>query len=321
MISNIAILTSGGDSQGMNSAVRAIGKGAIHNGLNAFVVYNGYQGLVDDNFKKMELKDFSNITDKGGTFIYTARFPDFQEDSHLSQAIVNLNKHKIDTLFIIGGNGSYLGAELLVDKGLNVITLPGTIDRDVFSSHYSIGFDTCLNRLVDIVDNIRDTALSHGRVHIIETMGRHCGDLTLMTALATGADVVSTTEKPLTYDEIKSQLQKGIKNNKRYQFVIVTEFLYDIEKMALDLEKDLKRRVKPTVVGAPQRGGKPSAYDRVAASKMGYYALRQAIAGNFNIAITYNGANSGHLDLKEANKASKNQSDVDIAHQIIKNTL
>ncbi len=240
MINKIAILTSGGDAPGMNTAVRAVVNAAIEKGLDPYIVYEGYLGLTNGNFKKVEKKDVKFIGDKGGTIIYSARFPEFKEIEVRENAVAKMKKEGIDALVAIGGDGSYMGAAKLTEMGIKTIGLPGTIDNDIASTDFTIGFHTALDTIVRAADQIRDTGESHNRCQIIETMGRHCGDLAIHAAIATGAEVLSTSERKLSEEEIISQVAKARQDGNRSILVIVTEYLYDVNELAKKIQKETK---------------------------------------------------------------------------------
>lgn len=287
-IKRIAILTSGGDAPGMNSAIRAAAKMARSRGIETFLVYEGYKGLVDDNIVPSTKVDLDFFNSRGGTCIYSARYPQFKDPEVREIAIKNLNRRKIDALIVIGGDGSYAGAQLLHEKGIKTIGLPGTIDNDIASSDFTIGYDTALNTVVRSIDQIRDTAASHKRIMIIEVMGNNCGDLALHSGLATGAEVIATSEYRLDEKEIVKtcvELTTNAKPVRRNIAIVVSEKLYDIKQLAKDIEKATGWETRPNVLGHIQRGGNPSAQERILASLFGIKAVECLLEGKSGVAI------------------------------------
>jgi 6-phosphofructokinase 1 len=287
MVKRIGILTSGGDSPGMNCAIRAVVRSGLSFGLEVYGVYDGYRGLVDDEIVQMDRKSVSDIVNRGGTILRTARLPEFKLQEVREKAVANLRKHQIEALVVIGGDGSYMGAKKLTEMGINCVGLPGTIDNDIASTDYTIGFDTCLNTIVDCVDKIRDTTESHSRCSIIEVMGNHCGDLALFGGIAEGVEMIITPDHPVPEEEIMASL-RGLREhdaNKR-AIVIVSEKLYpDINLFAKKVEEQTGFDTRADVLGHVQRGGAPSAFDRILAARMGAYAVDCLLEGKGGICI------------------------------------
>lgn len=284
-INKIAILTSGGDSAGMNSAVKAIVHTAINKGLTPYLVYEGFKGLVENKIEKATMHDTLGIEFIGGTVIYSARYPQFKEVDVRKIAVSNLKKHKIDALVVIGGDGSYMGASKLSEMGIKTIGLPGTIDNDIASTDYTIGFASALKNITSFIDSVRATAHSHERAMIVETMGRHCGDLALFAAIATGAEVLSTSERKLSEQEIIKQVAAKRKEGKRSIIVLVTEHLYDVHQLAKKIEIETKIETRANVIAHSQRGARPEPFDQVLASTMGSFAVEELIKGKTNVAV------------------------------------
>ena len=226
MIQKIGVLTSGGDSPGMNCAIRAVVRAGLSYGLEVYGIMDGYRGLVDDDMFLMNRSSVSDIVNRGGTILQTARLREFKEESVRQIAVNNLRKRGIDALVVIGGDGSYMGAKKLTEMGINCVGLPGTIDNDIASTDYTIGFDTCLNTIVECVDKIRDTTESHQRCAVIEVMGNHCGDLALFSGLAEGAEMIITPDHPIPEDEIIDSLKKLHDSKKKRAIVIVSEKMH-----------------------------------------------------------------------------------------------
>lgn len=288
MIKKVAILTSGGDSPGMNTAIKAIVNTAIEKGLEPYLVYEGYLGLTNGNFKKVNKQDVKFIGDKGGTIIYSARFPEFKDIETRKKAVSKMEENGIDALIAIGGDGSYMGAAKLTEMGIKTIGLPGTIDNDIPSTDYTIGFHTALNTIVEAVDKTRHTAESHNRAKIIEVMGRDCGDLAIYSALATGAEVLSTSERKFSEKEIIEQVSNSRKQGNRSIIIIVTEHLYNVHELAQKIESETNIETRATILGYPQRGGVPTAEDRILATRMGVFAVEKLIAGETGVAVNLN---------------------------------
>lgn len=269
----IGVLTSGGDSPGMNAAVRAVVRKAIFHDLEVAGVYHGYQGLIEGNIKSLELGDVGDIIQRGGTTLYSARCAEFREESGQLKAIEQLKKNNIDGLVVIGGDGSYRGALALTNLGYPCVGVPGTIDNDIAGTDYTIGFDTALNTVIDSIDKIRDTATSHDRSFIIEVMGRDAGDLALWAGLAGGAETILIPETPSDIDEMARRLKRGRDRGKKHSIIVVAEGVMS----GVELQKQLLEKAEidthVSVLGHIQRGGSPTARDRVIASQLGAKAV------------------------------------------------
>ncbi len=286
MIKSIGILTSGGDAPGMNNAVRSIVKTCFKNDIKPYLIYEGYKGLVEGNIEEATLTSVSRISNIGGTILGSARLPEFKEESVRKKAVKNFNEKGIDALIVIGGDGSYMGAAKLTEMGIPCVGLPGTIDNDIACTDWTIGFDTALTMVVEAIDRVKVTANSHSRCMIIETMGRHCGDLAIFGALAGGVEVISVPEKKLSETEIIEQVAAARnKDNKREIIVLVTEHLYDVSKLAIKIEKETKIITRELVLANLQRGGTPTAKDRVLGTIMGVFAVEELIANKKGIAV------------------------------------
>ena len=279
MIKKIGVLTSGGDAPGMNSAVRAVVRTCLSYDMEVFGIYDGYAGLHADKIEKLDRYSVSDVINRGGTFLGTARFPEFKEESTRKEAIDVLEKHGIEALIVIGGDGSYMGALKLSEMGYPCIGIPGTIDNDIAGTDYTIGFMTCLNTIVDAVDRLRDTSSSHNRISIVEIMGRYCGDLTLWASVAGGSEYVIVPEKGFTEESLIEQLEVGEQKGKKHAIIAITEHITDVNQLAKRIEERTKRETRATILGHIQRGGAPMAFDRVLASRMGSYAVELLKAG------------------------------------------
>ena len=271
---NIAILTSGGDAPGMNTAVRAAAKYAFSKGMKIFGIKRGYAGMLNDEIFEMKPVNVSGIIDRGGTDLLTARCLEFKQKEVRAEAVKNLQKRGIEGLIVIGGDGSFHGADLLYkEHGIKVIGVPGTIDNDIAGTDYTIGYDTALNTILDAITKIRDTATSHERTYLIEVMGRACGDLALYSCMAGGGDGLLIPEVHFSIEELADQLNQRRAQGKLHDIILVAEGVGSAIDMAKQLEGKVKSEMRVTVLGHVQRGGAPSAFDRVLATKLAAYAV------------------------------------------------
>lgn len=270
----IAIMTSGGDSPGMNAAIRAAAKTAMSKGMTVYGVRRGYLGMLNDEIFPMTGQFVSGIVDKGGTVLLTARCDEFREEKFRAIAANNLKKRGIEGLVVIGGDGSYHGADLLHrEHGIKVIGIPGTIDNDIKGTQFTLGFDTCLNTILDAISKIRDTATSHERTILVEVMGRSAGDLALQACIAGGGDGIMIPEMDNPIELLALQLKERRKSGKLHDIVLVAEGVgrvYEIEK---ELTGRISSEIRSVVLGHVQRGGTPSGFDRMLASRMGHKAV------------------------------------------------
>lgn len=283
-IKNIAVLTSGGDAPGMNACIRAVVRTGIYNGINMFGVLQGYQGLISNNIIPMDARSVSNIIHLGGTILKTARCLEFKTEEGMELAFQNLKARDIDGLVVIGGDGTFTGAQRFGKKfGIRVIGIPGTIDNDLYGSDFTLGYDTAINTVIEAIDKIRDTADSHDRLFFIEVMGRDSGCIALRSAIASGAEAVLLPEKETSLDELISQLEAGASTKKSSSIVIVSEGHKD--GGAYDVAKKVKERfnhydTKVTILGHLQRGGSPSSFDRILGSRLGFAAINELLKGS-----------------------------------------
>lgn len=280
----IGVLTSGGDSPGMNAAIRAVVRKAIYHGLEVAGIFHGYQGLIDGNIKPLERGDVGDIIQRGGTMLYSARCLEFKEEAGQLKAIEQLRAHEVDGLVVIGGDGSYRGAKALTKRGIPCVGVPGTIDNDIAGTDYTIGFDTALNTVIEAIDKIRDTATSHDRSFIIEVMGRDAGDLALWAGLAGGAETILIPEEPHDLEDMAERLKRGRDRGKKHSIIIVAEGVMSGQDLQVKLlEMGIETRV--SVLGHIQRGGSPTARDRVLASQMGAKAVELLLQNNGGKAV------------------------------------
>ncbi|QLK88695.1 6-phosphofructokinase [Arsenophonus endosymbiont of Aphis craccivora] len=279
-IKKVGVLTSGGDAPGMNAAIRSVVRMGLSEDLEVYGIYDGYMGLYENRIKKLNRFSVSDIINRGGTFLGSARFPEFCDSEKVrTQAIENMKKHNIDALVVIGGDGSYRGAKKITEAGFPCIGVPGTIDNDVAGTDYTIGYFTALDTIVEAIDRLRDTSTSHKRISIVEIMGRHCGDLTLSAAIAGGCEFVVLPEIPFDKEELLTEIKSGLARGKRHAIVAITEHIYDVNELAKYIEKATGHETRATVLGHIQRGGSPVASDRVLASRMGAYSMHLLLQG------------------------------------------
>lgn len=304
----IAILTSGGDSPGMNAAIRAVVIASNYNGIEVYGVKRGFQGLIENDIFPLSMNDVDNIAELGGTILKSARSKEFMEEKGRDKAAENLKKQYIKGLIVIGGDGSFRGAEKLNKLGINVIGLPGTIDNDLAYTNFSIGFDTALNTVLENISKIKDTGSSHEKGTIVEVMGRHCGDLALFSAIAGAAEIISTPEKKLSFETITDKLKTNISKGKSDNIIIITERIYDIEELRTFIEKKLNLGIRTTVLGFIQRGGKPSGFDRLLAGKMSLRAVELLKNGKSGRAVGIRDNRIIDVPFEDVDKVSINKS-------------
>jgi 6-phosphofructokinase 1 len=288
-IKTIGVLTSGGDAPGMNAAIRAVVRTGLYNGLKVYGIKRGYQGLVDDRIEEMNSRSVSNIIQTGGTILKTARCKEFMTYEGRKIGYENLKKHGIDALVIIGGDGSFRGAkEFSAEFDIPVVGIPGTIDNDIVGTEYTIGYDTALNTVVEAVDKIRDTASAHNRLFFIEIMGRHAGFLTLNGGIATGAEAILVPEIKGDFEKLKKYLDNDNLKHKKSSIVLVAEG--DEAGGAFKISEEVEKLypeydVRVTILGHIQRGGSPTARDRINAGRMGVAAVQALLKGEQDIMI------------------------------------
>lgn len=289
-IKKIAVLTSGGDSPGMNAAIRAVVRACAFYNVESVGVYRGYQGMIEGDFKEMNARSVNNIVNKGGTILKTARSEEFRTKEGREKAYNQLKKERIDAFVIIGGDGSFTGAKIF-NKEFNfpIIGIPGTIDNDIFGTNFTLGYDTALNTAVASIDKIRDTASSHNRLFFVEVMGRDVGHIALNVGVGAGAEEILIPEEDLGLDRLLESLKKSRKSGKTSSIVVVSEGDKtgdNVFELAKYVEKNLKDyEVRVSVLGHMQRGGAPSCFDRVMASRMGVKAVETVLEGETNVMV------------------------------------
>lgn len=308
----IGILTSGGDAPGMNAAIRAVTRSAIFNGWKVKGIYRGYEGLINNEIKDLTTESVSNIIQRGGTILKTARSKEFMTPEGRQKAYENLQMHGIDALVVIGGNGSLAGAQALANEhDMICIGLPGTIDNDLYGTDSTIGYDTALNTIIECVDKIRDTATSHDRIFFVEVMGRDAGFLAQNSAIASGAEAAIIPEDQTDIDQLEEFISRGVRKSKSSSIVIVSESPKSGGAMhyAERVRKEYPQYdVRVTILGHLQRGGTPSAFDRILASRLGVAVIEALKEEQRNIMI---GINNNEIVYVPFNKAIKRDKPID----------
>lgn len=269
----IAVLTSGGDAPGMNAAIRAVVRTAIYHQIQVLGIYRGYAGLIAGEFVQMNRGSVADIIQRGGTILRTARCEEFTTDAGQQKAFQQLKTRGIDGLVVIGGDGSFRGAAKLTNLGVATVGVPGTIDNDIPCTDYTIGFDTAINNVVDVIDKIRDTATSHERTFVLEVMGRNTGDIALAAGLAGGAESIIIPEQPYCIDEVVERLERGQSRGKLHSIIIAAEGVGSGFQIAKEIKEKTGMDTRVSVLGHLQRGGAPTATDRILASRMGAEAV------------------------------------------------
>ncbi len=312
-VTKIGVLTSGGDSPGMNACVRAVVRTAIYHGLEVYGIMRGYTGMVENDINRMESRSVANIIQRGGTILKTSRCKEFFTPEGRKVAYDNLKAHGIDGLVIIGGDGSFRGAQIFSNEfDIPCIGLPGTIDKDIAGTDFTIGFDTAVNTAVDAIDKIRDTAEAHDRLFIIEVMGRDAGYIALHSGIATGAENILIPERKTDIEFIIAQLAEKEKRKKLVNLIVVAEG----EEFggANEIGKYIKNRlpqmeIRVCILGHIQRGGAPSCFDRLIASRMGYHAVESLVEGRHNVFVGIVNNKINYIPLDEAVKKKQKVSD------------
>ena len=275
----IGVLTSGGDAPGMNAAIRAVVRKGIFSGVEMYGIKYGFQGLMQGEIEKMNIGSVGDIIQRGGTVLFSARSEDFKTEEGQQKGIEQLKKFGIEGLVVIGGDGSFRGAQALTAKGFPCIGVPATIDNDISGTDFTVGFDTALNTIIEAIDKVRDTATSHERTYIIEVMGRDAGDLALWAGLAGGAESIVIPEKQESFSDIVDRLKRGHERGKKHSIIILAEGVGSAVEYGKKIEEETKFETRVTVLGHIQRGGSPTASDRVLASRLGARAIELLIAG------------------------------------------
>lgn len=281
----VAVLTGGGDAPGMNAAVRAVVRKGIYHGLEIYGIKRGFSGLINREFFRMELGSVADIIHRGGTMLLTARSPEFLTVEGRQKARNFLLEEKIEGVVVIGGDGSFKGAKALEEEGITTAGVPATIDNDIPLTDYTIGFDTAVNTVTDAINKVRDTATSHERIFVIEVMGRHSGQLALFAGLAGGAESIIVPEDPIDVKEVCNRLLRGIKRGKLHSVILVAEGTGGGLHVGEEIKRITRMDVRVIILGHLQRGGTPSAFDRILASRMGAKAIDLLLEGNGGRAV------------------------------------
>ena len=294
------MLTSGGDAPGMNAAVRAVVRSTIYYGAKAYGIKQGYHGLIRGQIEEMDLSSVADIIHRGGTKLQTARSEEFMTVAGRKRAMYTVEMFEIDGIVVIGGDGSFKGAQKLAELGVPIIGIPGTIDNDLRYTESTIGFDTAVNTVLDAISKIRDTSSSHGRANIIQVMGRHCGDIALHTGLAGGAESIIVPEMYFDIKKVCGKLVQGKNRGKLHSIIILAEGVGDGIETAKRIEEITGIETRVTILGHIQRGGSPTAYDRILASKMGARAVQLLLEGKQARAVGIKGLKVIDVSLSEA---------------------
>lgn len=297
----IGVLTSGGDAPGMNAAVRAVVRTGCENGMQVMGIERGYTGLINGEMYEMNLRTVSDIIHRGGTILYSARCPEFKTQAGIDKAAESCRRNGIDGLVVIGGDGSFRGARDLSLSGIPCVGIPGTIDNDIACSDYTIGYDTAMNTIMDMVDRIRDTTESHDRCSVVEVMGRSAGYLALNAGIAVGATTILIPEVPFDIErDVIERMRRTQKTGKKHFIIIVAEGIGGVEALAREIEEKTGVESRATILGHVQRGGSPTVRDRVAASEMGNYAVKLLQKGIGNRVVAMQKEKVVDFDIYEA---------------------
>ena len=314
----IGVLTSGGDSPGMNPCIRAVVRSGAAYDVAVIGIMNGYEGLINGEFRPLGPRDVGGIMQRGGTILQTRRSTRFLEKNYQREAIRNLNAQGIDGLITIGGNGTLTGAHVLAEQGVKVVGIPGSIDNDIWGTDMAIGVDTAMNTIMDAIDKLRDTATSHGRAFLVETMGRNCGYLAVMAGIVSGAEMVLTPETPVTVEEVAKAVEESYLRGKRHAIIIVAEGaavkVVDLAQKMEEMDVGFDTRV--TILGHIQRGGSPTAFERMLATRMGVAAVKALVAGQNDVMTALQGRSMVMVPLADATSKGRaiNPEYIEMAH-------
>ena len=300
MAKTIGILTSGGDAPGMNAAIRAVTRAAIKKGMKVIGVRRGYNGLINGDMVELNERSVSDIIQRGGTMLYTARCPEFREEAGVLKAVESCKRAGLDGIVVIGGDGSFRGAADLSAKGIPCVGLPGTIDNDISCTEYTIGYDTAMNTAVEMVDKLRDTSQSHDRCSVVEVMGRNAGFIAVNTGIACGATAILTVEEPYDINKVIDKIERTRKAGKQHFIIVVAEGIGGSNDIAKKIEQSTGIETRATILGHVQRGGSPTLRDRVVATQMGYYAVNLLEKGIGNRVVGLQKNSVVDFDIHEA---------------------
>lgn len=299
-IKRIGVITSGGDSPGMNAAIRSVTRSAFAENIEVYAFYRGYAGILDKEYKELKFKDVGGIMERGGTILRTARVPEFKNPEVRADAAKILKELGVEALVVIGGEGSMTGAKLLYEEhDIPVIGIPGSIDNDISNTDMCVGVDTCLNTTIDAIQKLKDTATSHERAFIVEVMGRHSGYIALMSGMATGAEAVIIPENPVDIKAIAERIWDERKRGKINSIIVVAEGAASAYTISRHLENRIGFETRITILGHVVRGGMPSAFDRILATRMGYEAVKSIKENEFGVMINLNRSNVNRVPLEK----------------------
>ena len=313
-VKRIAVLTSGGDSPGMNAAVRAVYRACMNRKIECLGIFRGWNGLINGDVRRLTRQDVSHIISRGGTVLYSARSPEFKTEAGQQKAVNTCKLFGIDGIVAIGGDGTFRGALALSKHGISVVGIPGTIDNDIASTAYTIGFDTAANTAVECIDKLRDTMQAHERCSVVEVMGRDAGHLAVYVGLATGATAVLIPEIPIDFEkDVIEKIRNARLNGLTHYMIVVAEGAGNVMEVAEKIKEGTGLDPRVTVLGHVQRGGSPTARDRVTATRMGYYAVKILSEGKTNRIVCIREGGTGDVDIEEALAMHKgvNQLDLD----------
>lgn len=316
-VKRIGVLTSGGDAPGMNAVVRAVYRAAVNRGIDCLGIRRGWNGLINGDIIRLDQGACSHIIDRGGTVLFSARSEEFKTEEGQQKAVNTCKLYGLDGVVVIGGDGSFRGAMALAKHGISVVGIPGTIDNDISCTAYTIGFDTAANTAIEAIDKLRDTMQSHERCSVVEVMGRNAGHLAVYVGLATGATAVLVPEEPIDYEKnVIEKIRAARLNGFTHYMIVVAEGAASAFEVAEKIKESTALEPRVTVLGHIQRGGSPSARDRVTATRMGYYAVEALAVGKTNRIVCIRDGNITDIDIKKGLSMQKslNQLDVDTLH-------
>ncbi len=316
----IGVLTSGGDAPGMNTCIRAVVRAGVARGLSVFGVREGYDGLLRGDVRELRARDVGYILQHGGTMLHTARCPEMLDPAGRRQVVRRVNEADLDALVVIGGDGSLSGAHALAELGVRVVGVPASIDNDIWGTNMAIGVDTALNTIMDAIDKLRDTASSHQRAFLVETMGRHSGYLALMAGLVCGADVILVPEVDTTLEEVETTIEEAYARGKTHALIVIAEGakLASQEVAEFLAGRDVGFESRLTILGHVQRGGRPSAFDRMIASRLGYAAVKAVAAGESDVMVALQGREIATVPLE---RVTRHQREANLDYYEIARTL
>ena len=311
-IRRIGVLTSGGDAPGMNACVRSVVRAALHHGLEVYGVRRGWHGLINGDVQRLDEKSVTRIINRGGTILYTARSKEFMTPEGQRKAASTCKFLGLDSIIAIGGDGTFRGAQALSKYGINVIGIPATIDNDIGCTNYCLGFDTASNTAIECIDKLRDTMQSHERCSVVEVMGRHAGYLAMYVGLAVGATAVLVPEHKISNEDLIEKIRKARLNGFTHYMIVVAEGAASAAEVAQMIKEATDMDPRVTVLGHIQRGGSPTARDRVAATKMGYLAVELLVAGKTNRIVCTHDGGFTDIDMDEGLSSKKSMQSMEV---------